>query len=128
LGLAYRSQSENTDGRGLAQAQAIRRRLGGSANMTLPFPPKPARMHWQTYWRLRREADAAGFRYHVDLLATMRRWDVMLGQPFDVAKADEIDAVLVSYGRPNRAGRRPIARTLPRWPVSGIPFTFRHDR
>lgn len=51
-GLAYRSQHENYYDRGLLKAQRIRMKLGGSANMTLPFPPKPKFMRWATYYRL----------------------------------------------------------------------------
>lgn len=60
-GLAYRSQHENSHGRGLLKAQRIRTKLGGSANMTLPFPPKPKFMRWATYYRLV-AADQGGAR------------------------------------------------------------------
>jgi hypothetical protein len=51
-GLAYNSQNESAWDRALSKCQNIRRRLGGTANMTEPFPDKPKGMHWRTYWRL----------------------------------------------------------------------------
>lgn len=33
-------------------AAQIRIRLGGSGSLAEPVPPKPARMHWETYRRL----------------------------------------------------------------------------
>lgn len=56
--LGYASQVENAYERALSQAQKIRTLLGGTANMTKPFPSKPKKMHWKTYWRLRAEHDA----------------------------------------------------------------------
>ena len=50
--LAYRTQHEKAYDRGLLKAQRIRMKLGGSADMSLLFPPKPKHMHWRKYYRL----------------------------------------------------------------------------
>lgn len=50
--LAYQSQREISHNRALLRAQNIRKKLGGSANMLKPFPPKPKGMHWHTYFRM----------------------------------------------------------------------------
>ena len=68
--LTYESQRENAMYRALHKAQSIRERLGGSANMTKPFPGKPKGMHHETYWRLREEHDEAA----MEQLAGMREW------------------------------------------------------
>jgi hypothetical protein len=59
--LTYICQRQPAHERALSRAQAIRERLGGTANMCMPFPRKPRGMHWRTYMRLRlayKEADA----------------------------------------------------------------------
>ncbi|MGH9961368.1 MAG: hypothetical protein ACREBC_30285, partial [Pyrinomonadaceae bacterium] len=71
LGLSYPSQREDAGDRALRRAQRIRMKLGGSPNMTLPFPPKPKWMRWETYWRLRTRADNTTQRY---LLALAERF------------------------------------------------------
>jgi len=68
--LVYESQRENGVYRALHKAQAIRERLGGSANMMKPFPERPKGMHHETYWRLREEHDEA----EMEQLEGMREW------------------------------------------------------
>jgi len=55
-GLGYRSQQEPYYQRAVHQADKIRRRLvdqWGCAFDGDEFPPKPKRMRWATYWRLK---------------------------------------------------------------------------
>jgi hypothetical protein len=59
LGFVYASQSERTYWRALRRADAIRRRLGGTAySIDPPFPDKPQRMRWRTYSALKRKDEA----------------------------------------------------------------------
>jgi hypothetical protein len=62
-GLSYESQNEQRHFRALRKAQKIRIRLGGSGNMTKPFPGRPRYMHRQTYQRLRHQYEAAVEQY-----------------------------------------------------------------
>src|SRR5262249_33875310 len=58
-GLKYASQSEASHWRAQRKALGIRRRLGASDDaLDGPFPPKPPKMRWATYERLR-AGDAA---------------------------------------------------------------------
>ena len=68
--LVYESQRETAIYRALHKAQAIRERLGGSANMTESFPEKPTGMHWKTYERLWWEHDEE----EIKQLAGLREW------------------------------------------------------
>jgi hypothetical protein len=68
--LVYESQRENEMTRALRKAQAIRERLGGSANMTKPFPEKPKGMHHDTYMRMFWEHHEA----EMTQLEGMREW------------------------------------------------------
>src|SRR5439155_8183609 len=56
--LRYESQLENELERGLRRARRIRRKLGGEAVNTAPFP-LPHGMRWAKYLALREEALAA---------------------------------------------------------------------
>ena len=60
--LGYLSQREAPYMRAIHRAQAIRIKLGGSANLNEPFPWKPERMRLTTYQRLRRQAEEAESR------------------------------------------------------------------
>ncbi len=65
LNLGYRSQYEDPRFRALSKARKLRQRLGGSANMMLPFPDKPRGMHRATFERLYdkgRALEQAGLR------------------------------------------------------------------
>jgi hypothetical protein len=68
--LVYESQRENRMNRAVRRAQTIRERLGGTANLTKPFPEKPTGMHWKTYERLWWEHHEA----EMAQLAGMREW------------------------------------------------------
>jgi hypothetical protein len=50
--LRYRSQRDNAMNRALTKAQNIRARLGGGANLAIPFPGRPRYMHHKTFERL----------------------------------------------------------------------------
>jgi hypothetical protein len=58
VGVPYASQNEAVHDRLLRRVQDMRERLGGSryASLAMPFPPKPKRMRWATYRRLRAKA------------------------------------------------------------------------
>ncbi len=62
--LTYQSRRDGRKYGPLHKCQKIRRRLGGSANMTMPFPPPPKGMHFKTYMRLWLEHDRAEQQYN----------------------------------------------------------------
>ena len=70
LGLAYRSQLQASAERPRLIAQRIRRGLGGSSDLSLPFPAKPLKMNWRTYDRIREK----GERYEARAFARLSDW------------------------------------------------------
>jgi hypothetical protein len=70
---SYASQHEGLRHRGLAKAQKIRMRLGGSPSFLSDFPDKPKGMHWRTYDRLRRRHDVAAARSTAGLMRAVDR-------------------------------------------------------
>lgn len=73
--LVYESTREQETSRYLHKAQQIRTKLGGSASIYEPFPIKPKGMHWRTYQRLRRQADAAELASHLTLMEWLDKMD-----------------------------------------------------
>ena len=71
--LAYDCQREEPRDRLMRKAQNIRRRLGGSANLSASFPWKPTGMRWKTYNRLYRRAEEAELRMWSDTAAYLER-------------------------------------------------------
>jgi len=69
--LTYSSQQESKEDRLMRRARNIRCRLGGGVNLLEPFPLKPRNMHWETYMRLRQEAEIA---HHKSLMLSGERW------------------------------------------------------
>ena len=57
--LTYRSQRENKIDRLMRKSRKIRALLGASKNLIEPILFKPKNMHWDTFIRLKREADYA---------------------------------------------------------------------
>jgi hypothetical protein len=55
--LAYHTQRVPAHYRAIYRAQAVRKKLRGSINLSLPLPNKPKGMHWETYFRLCHEHD-----------------------------------------------------------------------
>ena len=77
--LRYASQSEAPPWRAQRRAQNIRRRLGERGNsLDAPFPPKPRRMRWKTYERLRAEEEALQQRWLAGAVAILDQLDSRL--------------------------------------------------
>lgn len=52
LGLTYSSSQGGDLDRAIRQVGKLRARLDGSETIFDPWPRKPPRMHWRTYWKL----------------------------------------------------------------------------
>ncbi len=72
-GVTYPLQRVPARSRDLARAQMCRIRLGGTGDMTDPFPERPKGMHEWTYTRLACRAVAAEFKARNTLLAQFGR-------------------------------------------------------
>jgi hypothetical protein len=73
--LAYDCQQESAKHRALHVAAEIRVKLGGSASMADPFPPKPKGMHWGTYRRLYAKAEQREAIFFGGLAAFVERFE-----------------------------------------------------
>jgi hypothetical protein len=72
-GLAYASQQEIPRHRAISRAQKLRMQLGAGPSLLDPFPGKPPRMHWRTFYRLFNKAAEAQERSIALALEDLRR-------------------------------------------------------
>ena len=72
-GLSYRSQLESPEHRAITKARRLRVRLGGGPSLLDPFPSKPPRMHWRTFYKLFNRAVEAQERSIALALEDLRR-------------------------------------------------------
>ena len=73
LDLRYASQYEDSTYRALSQLRSIRARLGGTTDITLPFPGRPSGMHRRTYEGLREQAQRHERRYLDGMVVVLER-------------------------------------------------------
>ena len=78
--LTYQSCRESPMDRARERAQDIRLRLGGSASLVEPLPPKPKGMHRRTYDRLCNEAVQAELESWVGLQSWLERSDARVSR------------------------------------------------
>jgi hypothetical protein len=79
LRLKYASQSEAAPCRARRRARNIRRRLGAvDSALEAPFPPKPRRLRWTTYERLRSIEGALRQRWLAGVMASVGKLDSRL--------------------------------------------------
>lgn len=71
--LTYASQQEARRYAALRRGQRIRQKLGGTANMTLPFPRRPKGMHLKTYLQLLEKYEKAYKEYSQETIAPLKR-------------------------------------------------------
>jgi hypothetical protein len=72
-GLAYTSQREIPRHRAIRRAQKLKMQLGGGPSLLDPFPGKPPRMHWRTFYKLFNRAAEAQERSIALALEDLRR-------------------------------------------------------
>ncbi|MFM9847002.1 MAG: hypothetical protein ACKVP3_07570 [Hyphomicrobiaceae bacterium] len=75
-GLRYETQYEPPFARAATRALKIRERLGSKGGIDDRFPDKPKRMHWQTYERLRDEAERHENAWAVGIAGKFRLGDL----------------------------------------------------
>ncbi len=85
--LSYESQNEPRYFGALRKALKIRGRLGGSADMTEPFPGRPRYMHRRTYQYLRRQYEAAVEQYVVSYGVTASKGIAVMEVPLGPGSA-----------------------------------------
>ena len=83
--LTYASRQETGRIGALHKCQRIRQKLGGTANMTEPFPDKPKGMHFKTYVRLLGEYEKAHEEYTRAMIEDLER---LTGRVFGGLGAD----------------------------------------
>jgi len=82
--LVYASQRDTAWGRATTRAQTIRLRMGGSSSLLVPFPEKPPRMRWRTYWALKAKADKADDRSFAEVAAWTAKFGALVARRWPV--------------------------------------------
>mgnify|MGYP001170624110 CR=1 FL=1 len=72
-GLYFECQRTRGKSSARIKLQRLRERLGGSANLSEPFPARPYRMRHKTYERLRLQAKELERRYVTGVLVVLQR-------------------------------------------------------
>lgn len=80
-GLHYYTEHLSLQDRATVKAQHLRRRIGGTGNLSDPIPPKPPWMRWHTYFAARAAIQRADQMHLAAMMACLDRIRGFRGRP-----------------------------------------------